>query len=275
MSTRRKRAGGYGGPMPLPPPLPALPENWERALCVAAHPDDLEYGAASAVARWTSQGKQVTYLLATRGEAGIDGLPPERAAPLREEEERAGAREVGVEVVEFLDHRDGIVEYGLPLRRDIARAIRRHRPQVVVSGAFSERMVGGLTNQADHRVVGLAALDASRDAGNWWIFPELIEEGLEPWSGVRYVCFAGALQSTHGVDVTGHLPRGIASLQAHKAYMAGLGDSAFDPAPFLSWIAAASGAAMGVEEAVLFDVHSLIPDEAPPWVTHPLDQASA
>ncbi len=256
--------------MPLPPPLPALPENWDRALCVAAHPDDLEYGTAAAVARWTEQGKAVTYLLATRGEAGIDGIPPAEAAPLRAEEERAGAREVGVDTVEFLDHRDGVVEYGLPLRRDIARAIRRHRPQVVVSGAFSERMVGGMTNQADHRVVGLATLDAARDAGNRWIFPELVEEGLEPWPGVRYVCFGGALVPTHGVEVTGGpVQRGIASLQAHALYMKGLGDAAFDPAEFLSWIAAASGAAMGVDSAVLFEVHTLIPDDAPPWVTGP------
>lgn len=256
--------------MPLPPPLPVLPEDWERALCVAAHPDDLEYGTAAAVARWTAQGKQVTYLLATRGEAGIDGMHPDQAAPLREEEERAGAREVGVEVVEFLDYRDGVVEYGLPLRRDIARVIRQHRPQVVIGGAFSERMVGGLTNQADHRTVGLATLDAARDAGNRWIFPELGEEGLEPWPGVRYVGFGGALVPTHGVEVTGeHLRRGIASLQAHRVYMEGLGDASFNPATFLTWIAAASGAAMGVEEAMLFDVHTLIPDDAPPWVPDP------
>ena len=86
--------------MPELPPLPALREDWYRALCVAAHPDDLEYGAASAVARWTSQGKQVTYLLVTRGEAGIDRVHPDEAAALREEEERSGAREVGIEVVE-------------------------------------------------------------------------------------------------------------------------------------------------------------------------------
>src|SRR5215475_9133985 len=85
--------------------LPALPEDWERCLAVAAHPDDIEYGTAGAVARWTAQGKQVTYLLATRGEAGIDGMRPERAAQIREAEERAGALEVGVDVVEFLDHR--------------------------------------------------------------------------------------------------------------------------------------------------------------------------
>jgi LmbE family N-acetylglucosaminyl deacetylase len=251
----------------LPPPLPTLREDWERALCVAAHPDDLEYGAASAVARWTSQGKQVTYLLATRGEAGIDGMHPDEAGPLREDEERAGAREVGVDVVDFLDYRDGVVEYGLALRRDIARAIRRYRPEVIVTGGFDVRMVGGMTNQADHRAVGLAALDAARDAGNRWIFTELGAEGLEPWGGVRYVCVAGAEQPTHGVDVTGHLERGINSLKAHDAYMRGLGGTAFDVDGFLTWIAAASGARLDVDHAVLFEVHELISDQPPPWAT--------
>jgi LmbE family N-acetylglucosaminyl deacetylase len=250
-------------------PLPPLPDNWERGLCVAAHPDDLEYGVASAVAKWTAGGKQISYLLASRGEAGIDGLAPEHAAVLREEEERSGAREVGVEIVEFLDHRDGVMEYGLPLRRDITRAIRRHRPEVVLGGAFTERMMGGLVNQADHRVVGLATLDAARDAGNRWVFPELADEGLEPWSGVRFVGFGGALEPTHGVDVTGFLERGIASLEAHRAYMEGLGDAAFEPAPFLSWVAAMSGKRMGVPAAVLFDVCPLIPDGPPPWVAGP------
>lgn len=252
--------------MSMPQQLPVLPEDWERCLCVAAHPDDIEYGTASAVARWTSQGKQVSYLLVTRGEAGIDGLHPDQAGPLREREERDGAAEVGVDTVEFLDHRDGAIEYGLPLRRDITRAIRRHRPQVVVSGSFDIRMVGGITNQADHRAAGLATLDAARDAGNRWIFGELEDEGLEPWGGVRYVCFNGAERPSHGVDITGeHLDRGIASLAAHKAYIAGLGDAAFEPGPFLTWIAAGGGAFLGVDSAVLFDVHTLIPDESPPW----------
>jgi LmbE family N-acetylglucosaminyl deacetylase len=247
--------------------LPALPENWDRCLAVAAHPDDIEYGTAGAVARWTAQGKQVTYLLATRGEAGIDGMHPDQVRTLREREERDGAREVGVDVVEFLDYRDGVVEYGLPLRRDIVRSIRRHRPDVIVSGAFSVRMVGGLTNQADHRAVGLAALDAARDAGNRWIFPELLDEGLEPWGGVRYVCFAGAERPTHGVDVTGEpLRRGIASLAAHAEYTKGLGAAGFDPEPFLTWAAELGGKAHGVAAAVLFDVHVLASTEPPPWV---------
>jgi LmbE family N-acetylglucosaminyl deacetylase len=247
--------------------LPALPEDWDRCLAVAAHPDDIEYGAASAVARWTTQGKQVTYLLATRGEAGIDGLHPDEAGPLREAEERAGAREVGVDVVEFLGHRDGVVEYGPALRRDIVRSIRRHRPDVIVSGAFTPKMVGGMVNQADHRVVGLAALDAARDAGNRWIFPELADEGLEPWSGVRFVAYAGAEWPTHGVDITGEpLRRGIASLEAHAEYTKGLGAFGPEPAPMLTWMAEAGGPAMGVRQAVLFDVFPLTFDGPPPWV---------
>ncbi len=247
--------------------LPALPEDWARCLAVAAHPDDIEYGAAAAVARWTAQGKQVTYLLATRGEAGIDTMHPDQAGPLREAEERAGALEVGVSTVDFLDHRDGVVEGGLALRKEITRTIRRYRPEVIVSGAFSVRMIGGMTNQADHRVVGLATLDAARDAGNRWIFPELADEGLEPWGGVRYVCFGGAERPTHGVDITGEpLLRGIASLERHAEYTKALGNGAFEPAPFLTWIARTGGPAMGVSEAALFDVHTLIPEGPPPWL---------
>ena len=93
-----------------------MPEDWDRAVAVVAHPDDLEYGVAAAVARWTGQGKQVSYLLATQGEAGIAGMPPDRVGPLRMEEERRGAEVVGVSSVEFLDHPDGLVEYNTECR---------------------------------------------------------------------------------------------------------------------------------------------------------------
>src|SRR5487761_1112343 len=113
-----------------------MPEDWDRAVAVVAHPDDLEYGYASAVARWTGQGKEVTYLLATRGEAGIASMPPDEAGPLRVEEERRSAAIVGVHTIEFLDHQDGIVEYGVPLRRDLAAAFRRLKPEVVITMSF-------------------------------------------------------------------------------------------------------------------------------------------
>jgi LmbE family N-acetylglucosaminyl deacetylase len=93
--------------------LEPMPDDWTRALAIAAHPDDLEYGAAGAVAVWTDAGKDVRYLLVTRGEAGIDSMAPAECGPIREAEQRAGAAEVGVSTVEFLDHRDGTIEYGL------------------------------------------------------------------------------------------------------------------------------------------------------------------
>ncbi|WP_231851408.1 PIG-L deacetylase family protein [Microlunatus phosphovorus] len=248
--------------------LPAVPEDWHTALAVVAHPDDIEYGSASAIARWTAQGKAISYLLASRGEAGIDAIDPIDAAPLREQEERTGARAVGVETVEFLDHRDGVIENSIALRREITRAIRTHRPEVLITGNYEVKMPNGMTNQADHRAVGLATLDAARDAGNRWIFPELIEEeGLQPWGGVRFVMVAGASTPTHGVEVTGEaLQRGIESLRAHAQYTSGLGRASFDPAPFLSWFATQGGGAMGVSSAVLFDLHWIIPPGPPPWV---------
>jgi len=239
------------------PGLPSFDESWSTALCVAAHPDDLEYGLAAAVDRWVQQGKTVSYLLATHGEAGIDGIPPNEAAPLRAQEERDGATEVGVDVVEFLDYDDGMVEYGLPLRRDISRAIRIHKPDVVITLTHRERFAGGGTNQADHRAVGLAALDASRDAGNRWIHPELVDEGYEPWSGVRWVCMAASPQNTHGVDVTGHLDAAVSSLQAHHVYLEGLGADYPAPPDLLEMILGRGGQAIGVEHAVTFEVYDV------------------
>ena len=242
--------------MDEPVKLDRLDERWTKALAVVAHPDDLEYGAASAVARWTSRGKDVAYLLVTRGEAGIDAMAPDEAGPLREAEEIAGAREVGVKIVEFLDHKDGVVEYGLPLRRDIARAIRRHRPEVLLTINYRLTWGAPLLNMADHRWVGLAVLDAARDAGNRWIFTDLLEEGLEPWDGVKKVLVSGSPEPTHAVDVTGFLDRGIASLQAHRAYIENLSGD-FDPEAFLRQGASYMGKQIGCEYGVSFEVISI------------------
>jgi LmbE family N-acetylglucosaminyl deacetylase len=224
-----------------------MPEDWERAVAVVAHPDDLEYGLAGAVARWTAQGKAVSYLLATSGEAGIDGLAPSECGPLREEEERRSAALVGVSHVEFLDHPDGAVEYGVPLRRDLCSAIRRLRPDVVIGMNF-ELTWGdsGNVNHADHRAVGLATLDACRDAANRWLFPEL----GEPWQQVQGVYVAAMDPATHFVDVGATLATGVASLREHRAYLDGLGTD-FDPEEFLTGMAGYAGMAAGCEYAVL------------------------
>ena len=97
-----------------PPPLEPLDENWERALCIVAHPDDMEFGAAAAVARWTGQGKRVAYCMVTSGEAGIDGMHPDECHTVREAEQVESARIVGVDDVDFLRQPDGVLEYGVP-----------------------------------------------------------------------------------------------------------------------------------------------------------------
>jgi LmbE family N-acetylglucosaminyl deacetylase len=235
--------------------LERLPQDWSRALAVVAHPDDLEYGAASAVAAWTGAGRQVGYLVVTRGEAGIAGMPPQICAPVREAEQRAAAKAVGVSVVEFLDHRDGLIEYGPALRRDICAAIRRHRPELVVTGNYHDTWAGGGWNSADHRHVGRATLDAVQDAGNRWIFPELAEQGLPPWAGVRYVAVAGSPQPTHAVDVSAVLHRAIESLQAHRAYLEALGDHPMaSPREFLEWITGLNGSRFGDRPAAVFEL---------------------
>ncbi len=197
-----------------------VPEDWQRGLVIVAHPDDIEYGAAAAVARWTEQGKDIRYVLATGGEAGIAGLPPAESGPLREAEEIAAAATVGVREVEFLGHPDGRLEYGLALRRDLAAAIRRHRPEMVILLHFGDTWGPGYLNSADHRAVGRAGLDAVADAGNEWIFPELAD--LAPWTA-RWAAVTGP-GPTHAVDVTDTIDRAIASLSEHRRYLAALSD---------------------------------------------------
>jgi LmbE family N-acetylglucosaminyl deacetylase len=234
-------------------PLEPVDESWSTALAIVAHPDDLEYGTAAAIARWTAQGKRVVYCLATSGEAGIDGMAPEQAGPLRAEEQRASAAIVGVDVVEFMGHADGVLEYGLPLRRDIARAVRRHRPDVVITGNYHDTWGPGMLNQADHIALGRAVLDGVRDAANRWVFRELLDEGFPPWHA-KQVLVAGG-RAGHGVDVTEHFDAGVASLEAHAQYLAGLGSHPMsEPREFLESFARAAGTRLGCTFAVGFEV---------------------
>jgi len=240
-----------------PPPLTAVTEDWERALCVVAHPDDMEFGGAAAVARWTSQGKQVVYCMVTSGEAGIDGMDPATSRTVREAEQIESARIVGVDAVEFLGLPDGILEYGVPLRRAITEVVRRHRPEIVITNNFRDTWGGQNLNQADHIATGKATLDAVRDAGNRWIFAEQIREGLEPWGGVRQVWAASSPESQHAVDITDTFDRGVASLVAHEAYIKGLGWEHFDPGEFLEGMSRAAGTRLGVTHGTPFEVFNM------------------
>jgi LmbE family N-acetylglucosaminyl deacetylase len=242
----------------LPGPLDVLDETWERALCIVAHPDDMEFGAAAAVARWTGQGKWVGYTMVTSGEAGIDSMAPDECRVVREKEQVESARIVGVDNVDFLHQPDGILEYGVPLRRLLAAEVRRHRPDIVITGNHRDTWGGNNLNQADHIAVGKAVLDAVRDAGNRWVFHEqLADDGLEPWGGVRAVWAFGSPEGEHAVDITETFDAGVASLEAHRAYIDGLGWADFDPREFLEGFARPPGSRMGTTYAAPFQVYPM------------------
>jgi LmbE family N-acetylglucosaminyl deacetylase len=232
--------------------LELFAEDVGRVLAVVAHPDDLEYGATAAVAKWTDQGNEVVYVLATRGEAGIDGIPPEECGPLREEEQRRSAAIVGVETVDFLGFPDGVLVANLDLRRALTAEIRRYQPNTVLTINHRESWSpeGGSVNSADHRALGTALLDAVADAGNRWIFPEV---GSGPHRTKR-VLVAGSIRSRHAIDVTGYVEPAIASLAAHEAYLEGLGDHPMADPEFIRWNVEAAGAAVGVEAAVAVEL---------------------
>jgi LmbE family N-acetylglucosaminyl deacetylase len=219
-----------------------MAEDWTRGVAVVAHPDDLEYGAASAIARWTAQGKSIAYVLVSSGEAGIAGQDPAAVGPLREEEERRAAAIVGVTEVEFLGHPDGLIEYGIPLRRDLAAAFRRLQPEVVLTMSFDLTWAeDGPVNHA----TGIAVLDACRDAANEWVFP-----GLGPHcDSIKSAYVAGSGNPTHYVDVTDTIELGIASLREHRAYIEGLGGE-FDADEFLRNMAGYVGLGAGCEYAL-------------------------
>ncbi len=238
-------------------PFKTLPENWTKAIAIVAHPDDMEFGAAAAVARWTGQGKEIAYVMVTSGEAGIDSMAPEESRRVREAEQVESCRIVGVDTVEFLGLPDGIVEYGVPLRRTLAEVIRRHRPEIILTGNFRETFRPGALNQADHIAVGRAVLDAARDAGNRWIFPEQLVDGLEPWGGVRAVWAFGSPEGRHAVDTTETFDQGVASLAAHAAYIEGLGWEGWDPREFLEGFGRQAGQLLGVAFATTAEVYSL------------------
>lgn len=238
-------------------PLEPVDESWERALVVVAHPDDVEFGAAAAVARWTDQGKTVVYCMVTSGEAGIDALPPDECREVRIAEQIESGRIVGVETVEFLGLPDGVVEYGVSLRRAIAQIIRKHRPDIIITNNFRDTFGGSMPNQPDHIAVGRASLNAAGDAGNRWVFPEQLVGGLEPWGGVKQVWAAGSPDGRHAADTTDTFDRGVESLTAHKAYIDGLGWEDFDPAEMLEGMSRPTGSRLGVTHATSFEVFSM------------------
>jgi LmbE family N-acetylglucosaminyl deacetylase len=188
-----------------------------RVLVVAAHPDDIDFGAAGTVAAWTAAGIEVAYCIATYGDAGgFDETPREQIPALREAEQRAAAKVVGVGDVVFLGYPDGAVTVSLDLRRDIARQIRRVRPQRVLLPSPERNWERIPASHPDHLAVGEATMCAVYpDARNPFAFPELLAaEGLDAWT-VPEVWVMASEDANHYVDVTDTFAAKLAALRAH------------------------------------------------------------
>ena len=142
-----------------------FPTDWNTALVLVPHPDDPEYGMAAAVHRWTSEGKRVVYTLATSGEAGIEGMPPQESGPVREEEQRRSAARVGVDVVEFLGFPDSKLANDEALQRAIEDAIGRHDPDVIITIYTGAEYGPGIPNQSDHILFGQAVAEVVASRG--------------------------------------------------------------------------------------------------------------
>ena len=201
----------------------------ERVLVVAAHPDDIEFGAAATVARWVREGAEVRYLVVTRGDKGSDDPDADVAllAKRREAEQRAAADEIGVASVEFLDEPDGQVERSLALRERITRAIRSGRPEVVMSHDPTVLFVNNeWVNHPDHRAVGEVTVDAvfptARDPLN---FREHLDEGLGPWK-VAELFLWSTNEANQIVDVGETLDRKVDALRHHASQFRSFDDVA-------------------------------------------------
>lgn len=194
---------------------------FQRAMVIAAHEDDAEFGMAGTVARWAQEGKEITYVLCTSGERGSSDplMSPARLGAIRQAEQRAACRVLGVQHVVFLGYPDQYVQNTLTLRRDLARQIRRYRPDLVVTGDPTQRWMGAsYLNHPDHRAVADAALDAVfPSARDYHAFPELVAEGLLPHS-TRYVLVQTTpAQANYWVDISATIDTKVAALRAHTS----------------------------------------------------------
>lgn len=189
----------------------------ERVLAVAAHPDDLDFGASGTVAGLVAAGASVSYCIATSGDAGgFDDTPREQMGPLREREQRAAGRALGVEDITFLGYQDGELAPSMELRRDISRVIRQIRPQLMLIPSPTRNWARIPASHPDHLAAGEAAINAIYpDARNPFAHKELLrDEGLPAWS-VPEVWLMGDPVLDHIVDITDQWPAKLAALHAH------------------------------------------------------------
>lgn len=220
----------------------------ERVLVVVAHPDDLDFGAGGTIATWTDEGLDVSYCVVTDGDAGgfDPDVPRSEIGGIRQAEQRAAAKELGVEDVVFLGYPDGQLVVSLDLRRDISRVIRQKRPHRVVLQSPERNWERIYASHPDHLAAGEAALCAVYpDARNPFTHLELAAEGLEAWTvGEVWVMSTGASANRY-VDVTDVFDRKVAALRAHASQTEHMEDLEGMLRMWLSFNAKAAGLAEG------------------------------
>lgn len=239
--------------------MPIPDTEVERVLVVAAHPDDIDFGAAGTVATFTDAGIAVTYLLCTYGDqGGFDQTPRHEMPGLRETEQRAAAAQAGVTDVRFLDgYRDGWLEPTFELQHDLVRVIRQVRPQRVLIPSPERDWNRIPASHPDHLAAGEAAIRAIYPAArNAFAWPELIsEEGLQPWT-VSEVWLMAHHDSTHVVDITQHFDRKVAALRAHLSQTGHMGEEL--PTMLRRWGTAVAAAA-GLPQGRLGEAFRVVP----------------
>lgn len=200
-----------------------IPDGWElpqRILVVLAHPDDPEFFCGATVSRWVSLGHHITYCLITNGDKGTKdrNITSDELCKIRQKEQQAAAKVLGVQEIRFLNYPDGYLLPDLNLRRDITRVIRQEKPDIVVTCDpttmfFDDQRI----NHPDHRAAGQATLDAIFPAArDHLFFIELWQdEKLEPHN-VREVWISGTLQPNTVIDVTAYWDTKIKALYEHK-----------------------------------------------------------
>lgn len=230
----------------------------QRVLVVMAHPDDIEFGAAGSAAHWIAGGAEVTYCVVTDGSAGSNtpGEDLEQLVLTRQDEQRRAASIIGVKSVIFLGYKDGVLQPTLELRRDITRVIRQVRPdRVVAQDPSTIYWRDGYINHPDHRAAGEATLYAVfPSAETRPIFPELLDEGLEPHK-VKTLYLTLASEPTVAVDISTTIDHKIEALMCHQSQVSEEAGR---------WVTERSkeyGEKAGMAYAEIFRMLKFVPDE--------------
>lgn len=229
---------------------PAAPA---RVMSIHAHPDDQEFTVGGTIAKWARAGSEVVTVCITSGDSGSNektdpNMTKEAMVKVREDEQRAAGRALGVKEVVFLRYPDGMLQPTITLRRDLTRLIRKYKPDVVVCGDPTVRFYGNsYMNHPDHRVAADVALDAVfPSAGTRLIFPELLSEGLEPHEVAR-IFIHGSEKPDTFIDIRETLATKVAALKEHRSQI-----HEWDPAEMMQQWAREEGKERNLDAAEAF-----------------------